>query len=187
MTDPFQLGFQPADFIGPEEVLDAFESQQGVCGHNLRLQFRQGQNAEVGLFRIDGLIHDKGYEEPQFGDLAGDGLNINSVQAIFDEIELAAVIVIVACEGPVNRQAGLFARRGTVEGIQRRFLAPSPTLVFRVELLQDMNQLLKQTHREGPGTACRIEGFQSINRIDERLAFFRSKVMAFLLPSGKGM
>ncbi len=179
---PLQLVLQSADLIRTEQELAALKAQQGVGGHNLGLQVRQRKNAQVGFLRIYCLIHNERNEKSELGDLAGDGLNVHAVEAIFDEIEFAAVIVVVARKGAFNRLPGLFARRGTVEGIQGRFLTLPPALVIGVELLQHVDELLQQAHREGAGTARRIKGFQVIDCVNQRLGFLRGEVVAFLFP-----
>ena len=158
------------------------QAEQGVGCHDLGFKVRQRQNAIVVFFWINGLIHHERDEESQFGDLAGDGLNVHAIEAIFNEVEFAAVIIVVAGEGSFDGLAGFLSGGGTFDGFQGRFLPSPPAVVFGIELLQHMNKFLKHAHRKRAGAAGRVEGFQTVNGVNQLLSFRRSEVMAFLFP-----
>ncbi len=79
------------------------QGDQGVCGNKLGLQVRQRAHAVVlRLVTIGLLVADERDEEPQLGELDGDGLDVYAVQAVLDQVELAAVVVGVVLEGALQ-------------------------------------------------------------------------------------
>lgn len=49
----------------------------------------------VRLCVVYPLIHDQRNKEPQLGDLHSDGLDVHPINAVFDEVKLAAVVQFV--------------------------------------------------------------------------------------------
>ena len=47
---------------------------------------------------VDILIDDEGDEEAEFTDLRGDALDVHAIEAVFDEVELASVVIGVVTE-----------------------------------------------------------------------------------------
>ena len=76
-----------------------WQPYQRVSRHELRFQIRQRADAMILFFiAVRLLVADQRDEEAEFGDLDGDGLDVHAVEAVFDEVEFAAVIVVVVGE-----------------------------------------------------------------------------------------
>ena len=93
-------------FDGGDEGLDEEvfvrdgQADEGVGGDELGFQIGKGADAVVVLFVAVGLlVADERDEKAEFGDLDGDGLYVHAVEAVFDEVELAAVVVVVVGKG----------------------------------------------------------------------------------------
>jgi hypothetical protein len=69
-----------------------FYGDKRVCGNDFGLQVWEGPDAEVLLAPVYILVHDESDKEPQFGYLAGDGLNVNAIDTVLDEIEFSCIV-----------------------------------------------------------------------------------------------
>jgi hypothetical protein len=119
------------------------------------------------------LVADEGDEEAELGDLDGDGLDVHAVEAVFDEVELAAVVVVVVGEGAFE-----FLAHGG--GVELGELGLLPALVVGVELAEDIDELVEDAHGEGAGTAGGVEDFQGVDGGDEAGDFGLGEGVFFL-------
>ena len=137
------------------------QADEGVGRNELRFQIRQRSNAVVVLFVAIGLlVADERDEESEFGDLDGDGLDIHTVEAVFDEVELAAVVVVVVLEGGFEG----FAHRG---GVEFGELGLFPAFVFRIELAEDVNEFVEGAHGECAGATSGVEDLHLVDGGDQ--------------------
>ncbi len=174
--------FEAAHPFVSEAKLSALEPQEGVGRDELRFEVWQGEDATIRCIGVDGLVHDEGDEAAQPGDLYGDGLDIDAVEAVLDEVELSAVVVVVAGEGTFDRAPGRLTRGRTLDAIEGRFLPAAPSGVVRIELSQEGDELLKHPDREGAGAAGWVEDLEVIDRIDEGFGLGGGKARDLLLP-----
>ena len=103
------------------------------------------------------LVDDERDEKPQFADLHGDGLYVDAIDAMFDEVEFSGIIgvVDVAVESffDVGQPRLAFLSFFHIEGFARLFDGYFdheflPHFVGGVELPQDVHHLLEHAHRE---------------------------------------
>src|SRR2546422_9725927 len=98
MPNQFQPFSQSFDLLIEEiklVLVVLFDWHQRVCRNNFRLQVRQRTHTKVGRIRVNFLVHNEGDEKPQLGDLAGNGLNVYTVDTVFNQVKLASKIKLV--------------------------------------------------------------------------------------------
>ncbi|MBT9161350.1 MAG: hypothetical protein DDT26_02655 [Dehalococcoidia bacterium] len=115
---------------------------------------------------INSLIHDKRNEKPQPGNLHRNRLNIYTIDAVFNQIELAAVIQLVALEGRFDIGDGPVTDGAVSHIICSGKLPVFPALVMRVKLAKNKYQLVQDAHREGAGATGGVEDFDIVNGLD---------------------
>ena len=71
------------------------------------------------------------------------GVDVHAVEAVFDEVELAAVVVVVVGEGAFE----FLAHWG---GVELGELGLLPPLVVGIKFAENVNELVEDAHREGP-------------------------------------
>ena len=90
----FQLLLLLLDGLGVEKIgLFLLQTYQGVGRH--KLSFEVGQRADTEVIHgivIGLLVHHQRDEETQFADLYGNGLDVNTINAILNQIELTGVV-----------------------------------------------------------------------------------------------
>ena len=76
--------------------------EERVGGHETGLQVREGLDALVRRCGIRLLFDREGDEEAQLGDLTGDGLDVSSIDAVLDQVELSPEVTGIALEGTAD-------------------------------------------------------------------------------------
>ena len=84
-----------------------------LAATNLVSKFGSGRTPRLGCVIVNLLIHDERDEEPHFGDLDGNGLDVHAVNAILNQVELAAIIQFVESKGFVDA-GNLFFQSPTI-------------------------------------------------------------------------
>src|SRR4030042_1581143 len=77
-------GSQGAVRVAERRLLWFFDPDQRVGGDELGLQVGQRTHSEVGCIRVHPLVHDQRDEKPHLGDLNGNGLDVQAIEAVFD-------------------------------------------------------------------------------------------------------
>src|SRR5690606_22506899 len=113
--------------------------------------------AVLALVKVGPLVGYERDEEAELRDLNGDGLDIHTVEAVLDEVELATVVVLVLLEVPLDSSDGRVTRRGVRDLRRPLDLEPLPLLVVRVQFVDDVYELLEDAHREGTRSAGGVE------------------------------
>lgn len=189
------LLFDGFDHIPDEQVrLRNRQANQRICGDELGFQIGQRPDAVVVLFAAVGLlVADEGDEEAELGDLNGDGLDVHAVEAVFDEVELAAVIEFVVGKGSVD--VGDLLSEAVDGGVSnscvinlfRRFngrlntgnLNIPPLFIPLIELAEQIDEFMEDAHGEGTGAAGGVEDFQGVDGGDEGSDFGVGELVAF--------
>ena len=135
----------------------------------------------VVALRVGGgvLLDGEGDEEAEFGDLAGDGLDVGAEDGVLDEVEFAAEVgvvvrledgadvveagVAVSADGEVEGGGGLLAREFALERL--------PARVLRIEAPEGEGEFVEGAHREGAGADGGVEDAELGDGADEAVGF----------------
>ena len=127
------------------------QADEGVGCDEFGFQIGQRANAVVFLFVPVGLlVANEGDEEAKLRDLDSDGLDVHAIETVFDEVELAAVVVVV-----VGKSAFKFLAHRS--GVKFGQLGLLPAFVVGIELSEDENELVEDAHGKGAGAAGGVQ------------------------------
>ena len=191
MTDLDQLVADAVDLpqkleVVGKEVADlphtAVHREQGVGGYDLGLEVRQGSDTAVGGQWPDLLLDHQGDEEAELGDLAGDRLDVDPVDAVLDQVELSAVIEFILGERILDGRDGLLPGIGVRDLRGFGDLASLPFAVVRVQFPKRMDQFVEDAHGESPGTTRGVHNAQAVKRGNEERRLLRAEGTRRVVP-----
>src|SRR5690625_2002683 len=128
--------------------------------------FKVGQGANIAIFGAVVacfLITYKRDEKAQLGNLNGNGLNVDAVDAVFNQIQFASVVELIAFEAGINGRYGAAARFSVFNFFGLVELALVPFAVVGVEFAQHKHQLVQNAHGVGAKAAGRVKNLGFVN------------------------
>ncbi|OQA91032.1 MAG: hypothetical protein BWY26_01222 [Elusimicrobia bacterium ADurb.Bin231] len=144
-----------------------FNPDKGIGSNKFGFKVRQWPNAKVILCFIRILINNKRDKKPELAYLGSDWLEVNAVDAVFNQVEFAAIIQFIVIKSSFNISNKIVTDLRVIN-CHRFFNLPFfPKFVLRVYFVQNMHQLVQHPHRERAGTAGRVENFTVVDSIDK--------------------
>lgn len=106
-----------------------------------------------------------GDEQSSTKDLEGvhEPTDVGTVEAILDEVELAAVVIVVVVEVAHDSSDSLTALVGVLDFLGFLELELFPLFILGVELGEDEDELVEDAHGVGTGAAGGVEDFALVD------------------------